>query len=138
MTTLMGGMVMTCSTAMRVMMILPEGTGTIYSTVVTETTLPTYSGEAGLGGVTASLMRHKGTDTFGNTDHFKSIEDITGSQNDDQLVGDNKSIRSMAMMATTTSVACRETTPSTAGMTMTASTVGRGRMHYSGMTAMTL
>jgi Ca2+-binding RTX toxin-like protein len=50
-----------------------------------------FSGEAGLGGVTASLMRHKGTDTFGNTDHFKSIEDITGSQNDDQLVGDNKS-----------------------------------------------
>ena len=50
-----------------------------------------YSSEAGLGGVTASLMRHKGTDTFGNTDHFKSIEDISGSQNDDNLTGDNKS-----------------------------------------------
>ena len=50
-----------------------------------------YSSEAGLGGVTASLMRNKGTDTFGNTDHFKSIEDISGSQNDDNLTGDNKS-----------------------------------------------
>jgi Ca2+-binding RTX toxin-like protein len=50
-----------------------------------------YSSESGLGGVTANLMRHKGSDTFGDTDHYKGIEDISGSQQDDALTGDNKS-----------------------------------------------
>jgi Ca2+-binding RTX toxin-like protein len=49
-----------------------------------------YSQETGTDGVRASLMKHMAMDTWGTRDHFKSIENLVGSANDDVLTGDNK------------------------------------------------
>lgn len=49
-----------------------------------------YSQETGTDGVRASLMKRSGTDTWGSHDRFKSIENLSGSVNDDMLTGDNK------------------------------------------------
>jgi Ca2+-binding RTX toxin-like protein len=50
-----------------------------------------YSQETGTDGVRANLMKHLAMDTWGTHDHFKSIENLSGSVNDDSLIGDNKS-----------------------------------------------
>lgn len=49
-----------------------------------------YSLEAGTDGVRANLMKRMATDTWGTHDRFKSIENLSGSVNDDMLTGDNK------------------------------------------------
>ena len=49
-----------------------------------------YSQETGTDGVRANLMMHKARDTSGTHDHFKSIENLSGSANDDVLIGDNE------------------------------------------------
>ena len=49
-----------------------------------------YSQESGTEGVRANLMKHMASDTWGTHDRFKSIENLSGSVNDDMLTGDNK------------------------------------------------
>jgi Ca2+-binding RTX toxin-like protein len=49
-----------------------------------------YSQETGTDGVRANLMMHKASDTWGTHDHLRSIENLSGSANNDVLTGDNK------------------------------------------------
>ena len=49
-----------------------------------------YSAEAGVGGVTANLLKGIVIDTFGIQHHLKGFKNLSGSLQDDHLGGDNK------------------------------------------------
>ncbi len=57
-----------------------------------------YSGETGVGGVTASLFKGMATDTFGIHHQLKGVQNLSGSVQDDDLGGDNKGNVLMVMV----------------------------------------